>query len=230
MIRKFDLEIVDYKKVSSIQNAWNTQDYTALLELMENDDVAGMSDSDIKEMCMMALSDLEAEEAATVVLTYLLNGAITAGKISQIANQMPDDRLWEEFADPLFHERLFNAYGLLREAFNGRFVKPTGIIMRLVIKSENELARQQLEKSPKATLIRILSKGLDDSSLINRLYEAQIAGENFKEAEGIIWKMTPLSNTGLQTEYEIISSQLWLEDLADISNFKASIPADLLED
>ena len=230
MIRKFDIEIVDYKKTSSIENAWNTKDYTAILESMENDDVAGMSNSDIKEMCMMALSDLEVEDAATIVLTYLLKGKITSGKISQIANQMPDDKLWEEFPDPLFHEKLFNAYGLLREAFNGRFAKPTGVIMRLIIKSENELALQQLENLPKVTLIRILSKGLDDSSLINRLYEEQIAGEGFKEAEGIIWKMTPLSKSGLQMEYEIISSQLWLEDLEDISNFKSTIPAELFED
>lgn len=230
MTRKFDIEIVEYKKISSIQNAWTTQDYTAILELMENDDVAGMSDSDIKEMCLMALNDLEAEEAATIVLTYLLDGAVTAGKISQMAHQMPDDKLWEEFADPLFHERLFNAYELLREAFNGVFAKPTGVIMRLTIKAENELAQQQFKKSPKVSLVRILSKGLDDSSLLNRLYEEQIAGEHFEEAEGIIWKMTPLTNSGLQTEYEITSSQLWLEDLEGISPFKASIPADALEE
>ncbi len=229
MTHKFDVEVIDYKKVSSIKDAWNTQDYTAILELMDNDDVAGMSDSDIKEMCMMSLNDLEPEEAANVVLTHLFNDAVTSGKIDQIASQMSDDRLWEEFADPQFHEKLFNAYGLLREAFNGIFTKPTGVITRLLIQAENEQAQQQLENAPKATLVRIISQGLEDSSLMNRLFDEQIAGEHFEEAEGILWRATVIKQTELQTEYEIISSELWLGDLENVSGFKTSITAESTE-
>jgi hypothetical protein len=230
MTRKFDLEVIDYKKVSSIKEAWNTQDYTAILELMDNDDVAGMSDSDIKEMCMMSLNDLEPEEAANVVLTHLFGDVITSGKIDQIASQMSDDRLWEEFADPQFHEKLFNAYGLLREAFNGIFTKPTGVITRLLIHAENEQAQQQLENAPKATLVRIISQGLEDYSLMNRLFDEQISGQDFEEAEGILWRATVIKQAELQTEYEIISSELWLGDLENVSSIKAKITAESTED
>jgi len=196
MQEKFNVEVVSFQKISEIENTWNTEDYKVLLSLMDLDEgLDSLEPSELKEMCLMSLNDFEPDEAAKFVLTYLFEDEITEGKIDQISRQMPEGHLWEEYSDCLFHKRFFDAYGLLREAFNGIFAQPMGVELTVNITSENKDSFIVFKESPHAALVRLLSCGLDAGEIINRLYDEQIAGDQFEEAKGIIWDLTamPLS-------------------------------------
>ena len=61
MNKEFNVEIVTFLKISEIGNAWVADDYKALLSMMDigEDDLVGMSESELKEMCLMALWKFE---------------------------------------------------------------------------------------------------------------------------------------------------------------------------
>ncbi|MDO9109956.1 MAG: hypothetical protein Q7U40_04815 [Desulfatirhabdiaceae bacterium] len=231
MQEKFSVEIVSFQKISEIENAWSADDYKALLSLMGLDDgFDAMNPGELKEMCLMSLNDFEPDEAAKFVLTYLFKEEITEGKIDQLSHQMSETRLWEESSDYLFHKRLFDAYGLLREAFNGIFSQPTGVEFTVNITSQNKDGFNVFEKSPHAALVRLLSCGLDAGEILNRLYAEQIAGDMFEESKGILWVLIDVSHSDQELKYKVISSEFWLGRLADVSQFEAHTHADTSDD
>ena len=67
------------------------------------------------------------------ILTYIFKDELTEGKIEQLSHQMAENRLWEEHTDPAYHKSLFNAYGLLRKAYNGIFTEPSGVSFAIKI-------------------------------------------------------------------------------------------------
>ncbi len=226
---KFRVEIESFQKISKIDNAWSNEDYKSLLFLMGLEDgLDTMNITELKEMCLMSLNDYKPEEAAKFVLTHLFNEEITEGKIDQLSHQMPEESMWEEYSDYFFHKRLFNAYGLLREAFNGIFTKPTGVEFTVSIHSTDKDDLCVFEESPHASIVRLLSCGLDANEILNRLYDEQMAGDTFKESEAIVWELEKVSSIDQEVKYKIISSELWFGELADVSQFEAHSHADTL--
>lgn len=224
---KFDVEIVSFKKISKIENAWGAEDYKALLSLMDLDDgLDSMNPDELKEMCLMSLNDFKPEEAAEFVLTHLFNEEMTEGKINQLSHQMPDESMWEEYPDYSFHKRFFNAYGLLREALPGVFTKPTGVEFTVNITAREKDAFDILEESPHASIARILSCGLGEGEILNRLYDEQIAGDTFKESKAIVWELEETARTEKEAKYKIISSEFWFGELAEVRHFEAHAHAD----
>ncbi|MDA3945871.1 MAG: hypothetical protein PF439_04225 [Helicobacteraceae bacterium] len=228
MEKKFNVEIVSFKKIDKIEDAWSSDDYRALLLMMDMDeeDVASIQPNELKEMCLMSLNDLEHHAAAKLLLTYVFQDAITEGKIDQICHVMADDKLWEEFADPAYHKRLFDAYGLLREAYNGIFPHPTGVQFHIKITSKGKEAFELFDDSLYPALVRLLASGLGEDAILHRLYDEQISGKKFTEAESIVWILKERSRSDLEREYEIVSSELWFGELADVDSFEAETHAD----
>ena len=188
MNNEFNVEILTFVKISKIENAWVEDDYITLLSMMGigEDELGGMSKSELKEMCLMSLNDFDHHESAKFLLTHIFKDAFTEGKIDQLSHQMVEAKLWEEHADPAYHTSLFNAYGLLREAYNGIFKEPTGVIFTMKITANDEDSFKIFDPSPHAVIVRLLSRGLDETALLNRLYEEQISGESFPDAKNIL--------------------------------------------
>ncbi len=227
MQNAYRVDVISFKKISEIENTWNAEDYKALLSLMDMaDGLDSMNPSELKEMCLMSLNDFEPHEAAKYVLTYLFKEEITEGKIEQLSHQMPENRMWEESSDYLFHKRLFDAYGLLREAFNGIFKQPTGVEFTVKITSQEKDTFNDFKESPHSVLVRLLSCGLDAGEILNRLYDKQIAGDKFEESKGILWDIEDVSDTDQEVKYKLISSEFWFGGLADVSQFEADTHAD----
>ena len=86
------------------------------------------------------------------------------------------------------------------------------------------------ETFAEAPLVRLLACGLPDNAILNRLYEDQITGDSFAEAEGVLWQLNKLSQSGKDATYEIISSAFWFENLKEVPSFKAETHADAVED
>jgi hypothetical protein len=228
---EFNVEILSFLKISEIENAWMADDYKALLSMMDigEDDLGGMSESELKEMCLMSFNDFEHHESAKFLLTHIFKDEITEGKIDQLSHQMIENKLWEEHADSTYHRSLFNAYGLLRKAYNGIFKEPTGVKFTIKITANNNDSFAIFDSSLHAVIVRLLSNGLDETAILNRLYEAQISGNNFPDAKNILWILKEISITEKERQYEITSSDLWFGDLEERTVFVAKAHADIEE-
>lgn len=231
MNKEFNIEILSVVRVSEIENAWNADDYKTLLSMMDipEDELGGMSESELKEMCLMSLNDFEHHESAKFLLTHIFKDEITEGKIDQLSHQMVENKLWEEHADSAYHRGLFNAYELLRKAYNGIFKEPTGVIFTIRITANTKDSFDIFELSLHAVIVRLLSNGLDDTAILNRLYEEQISGENFSDARNILWRLKEISITEIERQYEITSSDLWFGKLEEGMSFNAKAHADAEE-
>jgi hypothetical protein len=230
MQAKFTVQIDSFHKINKIQSAWSNEDYHALMAIMDFDDDLGKMDStELREMCMMSLNDLEPDEAAKVVLTRLFPDE-SQGKVEQLSHDMPDDRLWEECSDCLYHERLFSAYALLREAFNGVFAKPTGVELTITVTGQNSEDMMIFDQSPNSSIARLFASGQSEDALINRLYEDQIKSQKFPEAPGIIWQLKQIADNGLTRQFSFVSSYFWFKSFEQIDNFKAESHADTMEE
>lgn len=229
MNQEFNVEILSFLKISEMENAWQAADYKALLAMMDlgADELGGMNEAELQEMCLMSLNDFEAHESARFLLRHIYKEAITEGKIDQLSHQMIASNLWEEHADPAFHLSLFNAYGLLRKAYNGTFAEPTGVRFTVKITATKKDSFAIFESSLDAVLVRLASNGLKESAILNRLFEEQIRGESFPAAKNILWRLKEISATDQERRYEITSSYLWFGGLEDVTGFAANAHADL---
>ncbi len=231
MEKKFNVAIFSFEKISQTEGAWSADDYKQLLALMEfEDDLESISDNDLKEMCMMSLNDFEAETAAKYVLTHLMDDELPDGKIDQTAHDMVEDKLWEEFADPSFHKRFFDAYGLLREAFNGTFAAPTGVTFQATVSAQQKDDFDLFKPTIEPALTRLLAAGIAENAILNRLYAEKIKGDHFPEAENILWQVKEVSKSAKEATYEIMSSELWFGDLEDVESFDAVTHADAIKE
>ena len=197
---------------------------------IDEDELSGMSESELKEMCLMSLNDFEHHESAKFLLTHIFKDEITEGKIEQLSHQMVESKLWEEHSDSAYHSSLFNAYGLLRNAYNGIFKEPTGVKFTIKITANKKDSFEIFDSSLHAVIVRLLSNGLDEDAILNRLYEEQINGENFPEAENILWILKEISTTEKERQYEITSSDLWFGELEEVGSFDAKSHCDVEED
>ncbi len=232
MDNEFNIEISSFLKISEIENAWIADDYKALLSMMGlvEDELAGMSESDLIEMCLMSFNDFEDHESAKFLLTHLFKDEISEGKIEQLSHQMVENNLWEEHADSAYHRSLFNAYGLLRKAYNGTFTEPTGVKFTIKITADKADSFEIFDPSLHAVMVRLLSNGLNDAAILNRLFEEQISGENFPDAKNILWILKEISIAEKERQYEITSSYLWFGELEDVMSFDAKAHADVEEE
>ncbi|MGB3225797.1 MAG: hypothetical protein WBB23_23610 [Desulforhopalus sp.] len=229
---EFSVEILSFLKISEIENAWTADDFKALLSMMDmgENELVGMSELELKEMCLMSLNDFEHHESAKFLLTHIFKDEITEGKIDQLSHQMIENKLWEEHADAAYHKSLFNAYGLLRKAYNGIFKEPTGVKFTIKITADKNDSFEIFDPSLHAVIVRLLSNGLDETAILNRLYETQISGNNFPDAKNILWILKEISATENERQYEITSSELWFGGLEERTVFDAKAHADVDED
>ena len=232
MNKEFTVSVVSFVKISEIENSWKTEDYKALLSMMDmdEDDLGGMTDAEVKEMCLMSFNDFEHHESAKFMLKHIFDDEITDGKIDQLSHQMVEGKLWEEHADSAYHHKLFNAYQLLRKAYNGVFKEPTGVKFTIKITADKKDSFEIFEPSIHAVIVRLLSNGLNETAILNRLYEEQLSGDSFPDAENILWILKEISITEEERQYQITSSDLWFGELEEGMEFSAKAHADVEEE
>lgn len=226
MSQNFNVEVSNYKVLHRLEDAWSKNDYIQILATMGlNEGLENLSEQDAREMCKMSLADLEPEKAAVVVLSYLFredlaSEEMTEGKIEQIAHKLPESNAWEDYADLTRHMDFFNTYSLLRDAFNGQFSEPSAVELTLKLQAQNNSDFDVFKTSPKAALVRLLSCGLGEDAILNRLYSEQISGESFSEAEGMIWRYKWLEQNDDSATVYVLSSKFWFGDIAEAFDAK----------
>ncbi|GAB3638632.1 hypothetical protein GCM10027422_42220 [Hymenobacter arcticus] len=222
----FTVERLSFQHLSELPNAWQNADYLALLQQLDYDNPEALAPAELKEMCQMAITDLEPAAAAEAVLTYLFADELKDGQIEQLAHQMETEKLWEENPKLELHEGFFNATQLLYDAYNGKFPHPQAVEFKVKITAADPADLATLDTEPALPLLRLLAPGLSDSALLHRLFGDQLAGGEFPEAPSILWQITPSDKTAGSVVFDVISSDYWMEDFKYADTYEASLPAE----
>ena len=227
MKAKYDVKVMRFAILNELEGVWLADDFLALLELMEFSDTAGLSANELREMCLMSLQDLEPRDAAALILKYRLGDKLSKGEISNMSSEMLDEKLWEEDSDMSLHEQLFNVASLLAAAFPARFPEPDAVRVSLQISAANPLAKEVLSRPPgESFLVRLLADGMDGAAVLPRLFEDQLTGDSFPEAESIIWTVKTDSVDDHTIEAHIISSGYWLDSLRNTRSYESNAYGD----
>ncbi|MGB3585621.1 MAG: hypothetical protein WBA23_03720 [Tunicatimonas sp.] len=197
----FTIRLNKIKAIEKIEGYWSREDYINLLELFDYSDAKSLPEDELFELLSMAISDFEPEEASEIVLTYKLKSILKEGQIKNLAHEMLEDKVAEEYPNISLHYPLFNINQLLYEAYNGKFPKTLASALDI------ELTFASKVTVTKEIVLRTISDLLSEKSLLKRLFDEQLdSEEELKDAESIIWE---LKSTGDNT-YHLISSDYWL--------------------
>ena len=223
---KFTVERLTFATLTELPNSWQNKDYKALLEKMNYDNPDGISEAELKEMCLMSFTDLEPREAAEIALGYLFPEELNAGQIENLSHQMLTEKLWEENPELPLHKGFYQATQLLHDAYNGTFPATKAVEFQVKVTAENPDDLALFAEAPAAPLVRLLAPGLPDNALINRLFSTQVVGDAFPEAQAMLWQLTPGEKTANSLIFDVVSSAYWLEDFKYADQYEATTHAD----
>ncbi|MGB6150834.1 MAG: hypothetical protein WBG48_02480 [Pricia sp.] len=217
----YTIEPIKFETIDELPGAWNDDDYKQLLEGMEYGDASDLSSQELKEMCMLSLSDNEPDEAARAVLQHIFGERLNQGQIDNLSHEMETEKVWEEYAELSMHEEFFNATQLLYKAYNGKFPHPEAIRFKMKITSKEKIGMDIFDADVETSLIRLLVQDMPDNTLIKRLFDEELKGGEFKDAKDIIWQYTHEAREENSQVFEIVSSTYWFDDLKYTETFEA---------
>jgi len=201
---KFKVQVQSTKTTNHIPGYWTDEDYQEILKTLEHDEAAQSTGSELMEYLTLALTDLEPQEAAEIVLQHKLQDRLNKNQINQISHDMPKENQAVHYSGiPLQHD-LFHINTLLYRVFNGVFPRAEATVTTVYL-----APRQNADVSiDEALVLRALADGISDRATIKRIFQDQMAGrEEFDEAPDLIWYF---DKTGEHT-YQITTSDYWLD-------------------
>ena len=225
MKKMFTVKPTGFKTITELPHSWSEQDYKNLLELMEFDGIAELTSQELREMCLMSLTDNEPEDAAKIVLEYVFSDKLNKGQIDNLSNELLEEKLWEEYADLSMHENLFKVHQLLYDAFEGTFPHPEAVSFSVNITAKDK-GLDVFHTYPEAPLLRLLVAGMPPNNLIYRLFDEQVKGEQFPEAKDIIWQLKKEQGQEGELLFTIISSSYWFKDFKYVETYDAETHED----
>lgn len=227
----FDVSVTGLKKIDDMPGSWDESDYRILLRELEIDGVDDLGGSDLFDVLLMALQDLGPEQAGERVLAYKLKQGVSRGVRENIAQDLLEgQRAWEENSNILLHADIFEACVLLHAAFPGDYPKPDMMRLDLHLWAAGSTGKSLLAEPPEAAFVtRLLADGMSEKSILERLFDEQLAGRDFPEAEGIIWRAEfgERSADGAEALLTVYSSRHWLQAMEEIDDFPSSPYNDL---
>jgi len=201
----FHLAISKLSQIKEIPGFWTQADFVEILTRLDFPDAGDSDPGELPDLLDMALSDLEPQQAAEVLLSYKLGDRLSRGQIQNLSHEMAEDNESEENANMDIHFVLFNINQLLRKAFNGIFpsARATRLDFRLSVDEETE------DWSQKELVLKSLSQAMNTRSPLLRLFEKQLSGkEAFGDVQHVVWQ---LKQAG-ENSYEMITSDYWINE------------------
>lgn len=132
---------------------------------------------------------------------------------------MQEENLWEEYGDMSFHEDLFKITSLLYKAYNGKFPHPDAADVIIQISALNHDAETFLPKVDEVLISRLISKGMSEHAVINRLFHDFVDAGEWKEAKDIIWQFNASELTQKSVQIEFTTGVYWVKELRGAENY-----------
>jgi len=225
-LKLFDVNVKGLKKIHDLPDSWSEADYRKLLTELEIDGVDDLGGGDLFDVLSMALQDLGPEAAGERVLAYRLQQRVSRGVRENIVQDLLEgQRAWEENSNVYLHADIFRACVLLHAAFPREYPKPDMMRLDLHLWATGSAGKALLAAPPEAAFVtRLLADGMSEKSILERLFDEQLAGRDFPEAEGIVWRaeFSELSADGGDALLTVYSSRHWLQAMAEVDDFASS--------
>lgn len=223
MRTRFDVRVVRFLILDELEGVWLADDFRALLDAMEFGDSSNFDGDELREMCLMSLQDLGSRAAAALLLRHKLGSRLSNGEIDNMSNEMLDEKLWEEDADMALHEDLFNVGSMLYAAFPQTFSTPDAVHVTLSVTATNEPAEALISRPlTESFLVRLLADGMDEDAALHRMFDDQLRGASFPEANTIVWTARTERTGEHAVDVEVISSGYWLDSLRGIQSYESN--------
>lgn len=207
---ELNVDILALKQTHKLDSYWTIEDYRAILTLCDIDDANDLSEKDTLDMISMVFSDMKPNEAAEIVLGYKFDEVLNENQIMQIAHDMLEDDLSQEYADISFHYDFFQINQFLFRMYNGKFINSSASILEFNVTN----TKGDVGSFSKYELLQIIAKCLSDKSIILRLYGDQIkAGKNEALLEHLIWQ-----NWTSEQGTLMIATSAYLLDREDVAD------------
>lgn len=224
---RYCVSVRSFTELEELEGSWTSADFLRVLEELEFEDAAKLPESELRDMCILALQDREPAEAAAVLLAHRLGDALEPGQIQNASQEMLDEKLWEEYADMELHERMFHVGSLLYQAFPGSVPVPDAVEVRLELKAEDADGERVLAKPlHESLLVRLLADGMPDSATLNRLFGEAVGGQAFPEAESIAWTVEAEPVDARTLNVSVTGAGYWLDALRGTVSYGSSAKAD----
>lgn len=221
---KYKVQVAELSEINEMPDGWTNEKYAALLKFLDVENSESVPVGELRDTAGMALIDFEPEEAAEKLLEFRFGDEFTAGQRENIAVDARRLKLWERYSDVTFHQEMFNVGYLLNVAFPMKFQQPGAARIKLVVKAMNPDSAETLKNPDSAFVARILADGMNEHSTLVRLYNDNLKGGEFTEAEDIIWRydLSDFDENQNTRTIAVYTSWNWVEELKDVEEFDSS--------
>ena len=216
-----------FEELADLEGSWNSDDYIAVLTALDVDGAAQIAPSELRDMTLLALQDLDPPEAAAALLNYRLGTRLTEGQIKNYSIESQHERLWEQSADLDVHQPMFAIASLLNSVNSMVFPTPDALRVSLSVQCDDAPKLAVFSNDmDRALLVRMLSAGMNDSAILIRLFGEQIAAGEVADADSIIWRVNVDASEKTTLRLGITSSAYWLKALQETESFEWDSGAD----
>ncbi len=192
----FEIMINTVSIVNQLPDTWSEEECLRLLQHLEFDGAETLATGERRDYVAMALQDMSDVEAATSLVEFLIGKKLNEGRTKNLAEEMTTDRMWEQYADLTLHEPIFNAQVLLHQSFPST-PQPEINQIEITLKAVDAAATEYFatldtaaspQMVPEAVVLRCIAATMPPDAILHRLFEDQLAGAAFPEAENILWQ------------------------------------------
>jgi hypothetical protein len=224
---KYRVGVDEFEELTELEQSWMPKDYVSILTSLDIADAAKMDIGELRDMTLFALQDLNPPDAAAVLLKYKVGTKLSGGQIRNYSIDSQHERLWEQSADLSLHQDMFAVASMLNSVKSMAFPVPDALRVTLSIHCDDasKLALFNNEMD-RAILVRMISAGMNESAILNRLFGDQIATGIVADADSIIWQIAVEQPDPATLQIRITSSAYWLRALRETESFEWDSGAD----
>jgi hypothetical protein len=217
---KYRVGVDEFEELAELDNSWKPADYIAVLTSLDITDAEKIDTDELRDMTLFALQDLDPPEAAAVLLKHKLGSKLTAGQIKNYSIESQHERLWEQSADLTLHQSMFSVASMLHSVNAMAFPTPDALRVSMSIRGDDASKMTIFANEIDRTwLVRVLSAGMNETAILNRLFGEQIASGHAAEADSIVWQTDVFPAEGNLVRIRITSSAYWLNALRETDSF-----------
>ncbi len=218
---KFRIEVGEIEELSELPDSWHASDYVNILEELDYDGAASIAAYELRDMCLMSLQELAPPEAAEVLLKYKFGTELSDGQIRNYGIESQHERLWEQSADLEHHHRMFEVASLLNAVNENEFPTPDALRVSFLVHASDAATLDWFEDgTDRSQLVSMLSAGMDDSAILNRLFGEDIAAGKIPDADSIIWLVSVEPAEKNTCRLQITTSAYWLDGIRETEAFE----------
>lgn len=224
---KYRVGVDEFEELTELEQSWMPKDYVSILTSLDIADAGKIDVDELRDMTLFALQDLNPPDAAAVLLKYKVGTKLSGGQIRNYSIESQHERLWEQSADLSLHQDMFAVASMLNSVNAMAFPVPDALRVTFSIQCDDasQLALFN-DEMDRAILVRMISAGMNESAILNRLFGDQIATGKIADADSIIWQIAVEQPDPAKLQIQITSSAYWLRALRETESFEWDSGAD----